>query len=230
MIRDEQITEEYHKLVLQIAKSNYALSFFHDIEKFCEKYFPVLENKSFIWKCRSMASFILEKNQRWEDALVINKKLLYEIPSNNPFYSNLLQRTAEALVQTGKNEEAYLLVENHLQKKPESSFDVLNLLRWYVEHMNANEKRLLEKFTSAVKTISKDLGITISGKDIKEDILHLSSENKLANRKYSELILSFKGLPMEGKIKRLESFIKDTRVGYYQQMAKKNIRSYQDKK
>jgi hypothetical protein len=210
MTQDEQIREEYHKLVLQIAKSNYALSFFNDIEKFCDKYFSIFENKSFLWGCRSMASFILEKNQRWEDALIINRKLLYEIPSNNPFYSNLLQRTAEALTQTGKNEEAYLLVENHLQKKPESSFDVLNLLRWYVEHMNANEKRLLEKFTSVVKTISKDLGITINGEDIKEDILHLSSENKLANRKYSELILSLKGLPIEDKIEKLESFIKDT--------------------
>jgi hypothetical protein len=73
--RYEQITEEYHELVLQIAKSNYAPSFLNDIDKFCEKYFTIVANESLKWQCRSMTSFILEENRRWEEVLIIAEDL-----------------------------------------------------------------------------------------------------------------------------------------------------------
>jgi len=144
---------------------------------------------------------------------------LYEF-GNYQIKSLVAQRMAEQLKNLGREDEAFVIVENVMANESYAQHQ-LDILFWAVTNLSNPDVRL-QQFRDKPGQIAERLGIDISGElpgVFSNEIVSIKKEWHSANRRFSEVMLNLKDLSDEEKTVALKHYIAHETVGEYIKMA-----------
>lgn len=181
-----------------------------------------LENKCNFWK-----ALILEKQEKYSEALPLYRAAHRSIQQNDNLFVYKKLDIARVLHKLGNNDEAIREIEHILEQSVyDSPLELLKLLKCYTDCLESSGRNFPVEYKELITRLGNEFSANLSNssqlklQDIKEAIEQIAQENTEANRRYSLFMIQLDRVEARSeKIHLLRDYISEERINCYRNLA-----------
>lgn len=229
------LTQEFERVIVPaiyrcLQSENYheALETLNDFYRVnVDKY----DNILLTYKCDSWKALILEKQGKYQEALLFYQALAEAMGRQHPMFTYLQLDAVRLLDKLGNYKQAIIELEKILIPTIDNSIsEKLTALNLYVEICQNCQEEVGSKYHNLVAHLVNELGIDCQEKDllkpsnIRSEIKDLYLKNQEANQRYSRMLIELDTIEEDSQAEVfIKGYIAQESVGYYRNLALKQL-------
>jgi tetratricopeptide (TPR) repeat protein len=172
--------------------------------------------------CQVWIATIYQMNGKTTEALNLYERLLDDHEQLGGYFASVLLNTLKLLVSEGQRDEAHAMFSRYLHSDELHNFARLALISWYVENFEASEEEL-QTFRPLIDEVARQMGVTLSGMQMKSEILNLKQIDRESNHEYSRLQIALQHKGKEERAADLRQYIDKDPIPFYKNLAQQML-------
>lgn len=228
--RHAEVAKLFNRELIPLVYRQIESSCFDEAFETIEDFYNLhLEKDELGWlknNCISWQALILEKQEKYIEALSLYKSAYRSLQPNDNLYAYKKLNIARVLLQLGNNRGAIAEIEPILQQSIyDSPSELLKLLECYFNCLKSRDC-LLAKYEESLAYLGREFDLNLSNlsrlnlSDIREAIQRMVQKNREANQRYSLLVIQLGQVEATSeKIDLLEKYISSERINCYRNLA-----------
>jgi tetratricopeptide (TPR) repeat protein len=208
-------TEEKYRLIADLVADEYNPDHIERFRSLQEKY-P--HDGVLHCACQVWIATIYQMNGKTTEALNLYERLLDEHEQLGGYFASVLLSTLKLLVSEGQRTEAQAMFGRYLHSDELHNLAKLALISWYVENYETSEEEL-QTFRPLIDHIAQEMGVTINGMHLRNEIVNLKEIDHASNREYARLQISLRHKRNDEKMAALKKFIATDPIPFYKNLA-----------
>lgn len=236
---DNRLVENFQRDIIPDIYSNLRSKNYNNalevLEDFYQQNTSQVHNSSLMDKCNSWKAHIFEKQERYQEALLLHREICQSRETNDIFYINSQIDMARVLYKMGECAKAIEIIREILRQEIEDSADLLSVLNLYVDILESSNQLFPPEYKVFVENLAEQLGIELSNVDLNnsnnltQEVKELSQKDRDANKRYSILVIGLNQIEDKNRKKSvLESYISEETVSLYRNMAVEALNNYEN--
>lgn len=208
----------YQQLIVKLSYDDHWLA---KLDSFYDNYVNADNERLLHARVVSWKALVLSKIERFEEAIPYYLFAYENEDKQKLSFFNAAYGLSFAYFRLGVKDKAIRIISDFLGTDyPSQEFCKLSMLDLYVDILEIND--LPPKYEKLLDSIVEFIGLDVNNfKNLNDRIKEVYQKNKIANRRYSEFLISLNGSNNNEleKVNKLREYLNSETVGYYRKLA-----------